>query len=150
MGDGRRLPPHPCAYPGCGRSIDGPASRCERHAGSSARSARAAYRSATWQRVRVQALARAGGRCEVPGCERTDVDVDHRTSWQDGGADTLANAWVLCKLHHGRKTLQDQELYRDPRASTRRHMGKARAAAWLAYMNWAPSDGTPQPPRPPD
>jgi hypothetical protein len=139
-----------CAHPGCGATIYDSRQKCPKHAGSSARSARAAYRSATWQRVRVQALERANGWCEWPGCDQPATQVDHRVAWQDGGEDRLSNAQALCNLHHGRKTWEDQEPYRDPRARTRRPMGKKRTQAWLRYMNWAPSNGTPQPPRPPD
>lgn len=95
--------------------------RALRLSGSSNRDAR--YSTIRWQRLRLRVIARDGRRCAVAGC-RSDmnkpgaVHVDHITEAKDG----LANFWdpanlqVLCKKHHGAKTLTVAAGRADPRS----------------------------------
>lgn len=61
----------------------------------------AAHRA--WRRV---VIARAGGRCQAPGCGATGLlYADHVVELKDGGAPLApANGQALCAVHHGRKT----------------------------------------------
>ena len=60
-------------------------------------------------KVRVEAFARAGGRCEVcrlvirPG---HGPHYDHAAPDAVGGEPTLENCQVLCKFCHGKKTAE--------------------------------------------
>ena len=51
--------------------------------------------------IRRCCLARAGGRCQVPGCrQKHNLDVHHRKLRKDGGTSEPANLIVLCWYHH--------------------------------------------------
>ncbi len=47
-------------------------------------------------------VVRAGGRCEMPGCDRpaSFCEGHHRWHWADGGPTTLSNLLLLCRRHH--------------------------------------------------
>ena len=66
----------------------------------------AMYDSPQWQTLKAQVRAEAHGRCQWPGCTSIGFCVDHRTPHK--GAASLffnrGNLWLLCKLHHDRKT----------------------------------------------
>jgi 5-methylcytosine-specific restriction enzyme A len=52
-------------------------------------------------------MARAGKRCEWPGCGKTmgRLFADHKHEVKDGGSPfDPANGWVLCFSHHVSKT----------------------------------------------
>lgn len=68
------------------------------------------YHTARWQKLRRRVIARAGGRCAIPGC-RNDmtkpgmIHVDHIIEVDDGGPFwDEANLQVVCKLHHDAKS----------------------------------------------
>jgi len=46
------------------------------------------------------------GNCRFPGCSRAAAgcEIDHATSWSDGGGTDLDNLGALCKHHHQLKT----------------------------------------------
>lgn len=72
------------------------------------------------------AIARAGGRCEMPNCNRdtfnrpdgtTYLEVHHVTPLAEGGEDTMLNAAALCptchrELHYGNLRLNRREILR--------------------------------------
>lgn len=76
------------------------------------------YNTKEWQALRIQAIARDGGMCTVPGCRSVAKVVDHVKSRASGGADTLANVRSLCRLH-------DNQV-KEGRDGIRRMGGKAR------------------------
>jgi len=47
-------------------------------------------------------VVRAGGRCEMPGCDRPAswCEAHHRVHWAHGGATALPNLLLLCRRHH--------------------------------------------------
>lgn len=52
-------------------------------------------------RVREQVFARAGHRCQVPGCRSSrNLDVHHIVHQADGGTHELANLLLVCSGHH--------------------------------------------------
>ena len=54
-----------------------------------------------WRIVRRQALERAGWRCEAADCGKAGrFEVHHVIALAEGGANTLANAQVLCVTCH--------------------------------------------------
>ena len=61
------------------------------------------YQSAFWRALRLQALARDGGRCVVPGCAARATHVDHIAtrprSPTPTSADVLTNLRCLCAFH---------------------------------------------------
>lgn len=63
------------------------------------------YKSQHWRGLRVEALKRAGYRCEVPGCgSRKRLTVDHINTRPRGATgptsfDVLSNLRVLCAAH---------------------------------------------------
>lgn len=60
---------------------------------------------------RVAVIARAGGRCEWPGCDRAEqrMFADHIVERQDGGAPLdPANGQCLCGKHHSIKTVRER------------------------------------------
>jgi 5-methylcytosine-specific restriction endonuclease McrA len=57
------------------------------------------YRSPTWRALRSIVRRRSGGRCEVSGCTRQGVVVDHIVSRRDGGVDNPGNLRHLCRDH---------------------------------------------------
>jgi 5-methylcytosine-specific restriction endonuclease McrA len=81
----------------------------------------AMYDSREWHELRKQVRSEARGRCEWLGCKREGFCVDHRTPHK--GAPSLfferSNLWLLCKLHHDRKTaLHDGGFGREVRPFT--------------------------------
>ena len=51
--------------------------------------------------VRRLCIARAGGRCQVPGCRQIhNLEVHHRKLRKDGGTSDPENLIVLCGAHH--------------------------------------------------
>lgn len=48
-------------------------------------------------------VARDGNRCARPGCDDTDLQVDHVVPWSKGGATTLENGQLLCVHHNASK-----------------------------------------------
>ena len=66
---------------------------------------------------RAEVIARAGGRCQWPGCGRAEqrMFADHVVELQDGGhALDVANGQCLCGSHHSHKTALER---------ARRHAG---------------------------
>jgi hypothetical protein len=65
------------------------------------------YLSPAHRRWRAGVIARARGRCEWPGCGRTEprMYADHIIELRDGGAaQDPANGQCLCARHHAVKT----------------------------------------------
>jgi len=65
------------------------------------------YRTPEHRAWREAVIARAGGRCELPGCGRADgrMYADHIRELKDGGAPLdLANGQCLCPSHHSLKS----------------------------------------------
>lgn len=53
------------------------------------------------RRLRRALEHRAGGRCEVPGCDaRAGLHAHHLVHWEDGGPTELANLVLVCPFHH--------------------------------------------------
>ena len=50
---------------------------------------------------------RANWVCELPGCDASAIDVDHKKPLWQGGTNTLDNAQLLCKKHHAAKTARE-------------------------------------------
>ena len=70
------------------------------------------YDSAEYRRNRRLVLARAGGRCEMPECDRPlgrKPQVDHVIALRDGGDDSVGNLRAVCGHCHGRKTWRDRK-----------------------------------------
>ena len=70
--------------------------------------------------LRAEAMERAGGRCEWPGCNTTDwLEMAHIYPIGMGGrktADTISNVWMLCKPDHDHfdgRSPQRQREYRN-------------------------------------
>jgi 5-methylcytosine-specific restriction endonuclease McrA len=84
------------------------ASRCEEHAPKTWRKrnpeAPSPYATPIWRRLRAEARARAGGRCER--CGAPGSQADHITALALGGEFTGPLAW-LCVSCHRTKTAQD-------------------------------------------
>ena len=67
------------------------------------------YGSAQHKQWREAIVARAGGRCEWPGCGRAELRMfaDHIVEIADGGSRLdLANGQCLCGRHHTIKTIE--------------------------------------------
>jgi hypothetical protein len=47
-----------------------------------------------------RALEHRDGGCRFPGCGRRLCDAHHVEAWADGGATSLGNTLLLCRLHH--------------------------------------------------
>ena len=65
------------------------------------------YSSSRHLARRAAVLARAGGRCQWPGCGRAErrMFADHVVELQDGGDPfDLTNGQCLCGSHHTKKT----------------------------------------------
>jgi len=65
------------------------------------------YSSAEWIALRDRVRREAGGRCQVPGCDRIErgMIVDHIVELKDGGAPLdRSNARLMCRSHHNQKT----------------------------------------------
>jgi 5-methylcytosine-specific restriction enzyme A len=58
------------------------------------------------RKTKALAHARAGGKCEGCGAKLKagEGEVDHKVEAHDGGAATLDNAQVLCRVCHAAKT----------------------------------------------
>lgn len=68
------------------------------HAGSPGERAKQTVAPATRRLV----MARAKGRCEIPGCRaRHGLETHHIRLKSEGGTDEPANLIVLCGIHHG-------------------------------------------------
>lgn len=50
--------------------------------------------------VRAAAVARSGGWCEFPECDKQATNLHHRLRRERPGADCVDNAMHLCALHH--------------------------------------------------
>jgi 5-methylcytosine-specific restriction endonuclease McrA len=67
------------------------------------------YGSATWKRLRAQAIKRDGFQCSAPDCQSPlrgaggRLIVDHILERTKGGADTLDNLRTLCPLCDNRR-----------------------------------------------
>lgn len=55
------------------------------------------YHSPAYQQARPIVLARAGGVCEWPGCDRPATTVDHIIPLAHGGTHHLANLRASCR-----------------------------------------------------
>lgn len=66
----------------------------------------ALYETPAWRALRAQVRREAGGRCQWPNCAREGRSVDHRKPHKGdvGLFFNRGNLWLLCKLHHDRKT----------------------------------------------
>jgi len=66
----------------------------------------AMYRTRAWQALRRIVIEEAAGLCQWPGCGVPGTVVDHRQPHRgdNGLFHDRANLWLLCKLHHDRKT----------------------------------------------
>jgi 5-methylcytosine-specific restriction protein A len=65
------------------------------------------YLTREHQQWRATVIARAGGRCEWPGCDRSELRMfaDHIVELKDrGDAFDIANGQCLCGSHHTSKT----------------------------------------------
>jgi len=70
----------------------------------------AIYTTPQYREWRELVIARAGDRCEWPGCCRGGrLYADHRHELKDGGAPfDPENGWALCAVHHGRKSAAER------------------------------------------
>ena len=69
------------------------------------------YLTREHQHWRATVIARAGGRCEWPGCNRSEprMFADHIVELKDGGAALdIANGQCLCGSHHTLKTNEER------------------------------------------
>lgn len=69
------------------------------------------YGTPEHRRWRAIVIARAGGRCQAPGCGRVErrMFADHIVELQDGGAPfDPANGQCLCGSCHTRKTASER------------------------------------------
>ncbi len=69
------------------------------------------YSTSEYRNWRSAIISRAGGRCEWPGCSRSEprMFADHIHERKDGGADLdLGNGQCLCGKHHTIKTVQSK------------------------------------------
>jgi 5-methylcytosine-specific restriction enzyme A len=67
------------------------------------------YSSPEWIALRDRVRREAGGRCQVPGCDKRGVYVDHIVEIRDGGARLdPANLQLLCAPHHTAKTAAER------------------------------------------
>ncbi len=69
------------------------------------------------------------GRCRFPGCRAPAwrCEIDHATSWRDGGRTDRANLGLLCKRHHQAKTHGGWQItasYRDGRCRWKSPLGR--------------------------
>ena len=67
------------------------------------------YKTDDYAKWREVVIARAGGKCQWPGCERAErrMFADHIRELKDGGAPfDPANGQCLCGRHHTLKTVQ--------------------------------------------
>ena len=64
------------------------------------------YHTAAHREWREAVIARAGGRCQWPGCGRAErrMYADHIVELRDGGDWSLVNGQCLCGRHHSLKT----------------------------------------------
>jgi 5-methylcytosine-specific restriction endonuclease McrA len=97
----------PCLRVGCGgKAVTG--SYCPAHAPKAWRKrnpgAASPYATPVWRRMRAEARARAGGRCER--CGGPGSQADHVTALALGGEFTGPLQW-LCTSCHQSKTAQD-------------------------------------------
>jgi 5-methylcytosine-specific restriction enzyme A len=103
--------PHPCAQPYCGALVPSGTSRCPAHL-TALRKAQDARRpspsrrgyGASWTKLRVMVLERAGEHCAIAGCEVRATEVDHRLPKHQGGTDAPENLQAMCAHHHRSKT----------------------------------------------
>jgi 5-methylcytosine-specific restriction endonuclease McrA len=72
------------------------------------------------QRIKQQARERANWTCELPGCDESAIEVDHKKPLWQGGDNSLGNAQVLCKKHHAAKTKREAPM----RAKADRQAGR--------------------------
>lgn len=56
-----------------------------------------------WQEV----IVKYGSKCLHPGCERTDITMDHVVSLKNGGTHTVDNVQPLCKHHNSSKNTRN-------------------------------------------
>ncbi len=71
------------------------------------------YSSPAWIALRDRVRREADGRCQVPGCGRTErrMFVDHIVELKDGGAPLeRTNVWLLCASHHSLKTVAERAM----------------------------------------
>ncbi len=65
------------------------------------------YKTAHWQKLRAEAIARDGGRCTVPGCPARGTHVDHIKTRPNVGhptdKDVLPNLRTLCASHDAQR-----------------------------------------------
>ena len=50
--------------------------------------------------ARAAVIAREGGQCGCPGCDRPGRDVHHLKPWAEGGPTDVSNQVLLCYWHH--------------------------------------------------
>lgn len=93
------------------------------------------------KQVMLQALLRAGGKCESDACRARgdkqlklatgDIFYDHRIPDQLGGEPTLENCQILCKLCHKAKTTKE-DVPRIAKAKRQqlRHLGIKPPSRW--------------------
>jgi hypothetical protein len=85
--------------------------------------------SQSWQALRERVLARAGGRCEWPGCPQARGLQLHHRHYRTLGHEALADVALLCDAHHRLRTVLDWKC----RACGRPAFTRAAAARWLRY-----------------
>lgn len=99
-----------------------------------------------WRVLRASVLRHANYECEVDGCEREAVAVDHVQRVSAGGAPyDEANCQALCKPHHDAKTAAEGAAA----AAAKRAAPKPRRRSQLHPADVLRGDGPPAgPPRP--
>jgi hypothetical protein len=82
------------------------------------------YRSAAVRSALVAEAMLAHGQvvCSERGCDRTDIEWDHTVPVADGGANDVCNQQPLCRGHHRRKTIRENQ------ARARRRTGRGGTA----------------------
>ncbi|MGI8829266.1 MAG: HNH endonuclease [Candidatus Limnocylindria bacterium] len=105
--------PRPCLAPDCRQVVVG-AARCAEHTSAVNRArGSSSARGYGWRWRKLAAAYRA----RTPLCEWTDpdghcsrvaADVDHIRPIRAGGLDRWDNAQSLCRVHHARKTREDE------------------------------------------
>ena len=81
------------------------------------------FRSAAVRSALVAEAVLAHGQvvCSEDGCDRTDIEWDHTIPVADGGANDVNNQKPLCRGHHRRKTIRENQ------ARARRRTSRVRA-----------------------
>lgn len=101
-----------CSAPGCGKTINSTARRCEAHpypvrpARPRSAQSRAGITGADWRKLRRFVLAR-DRICRAHGCSEVPSHVDHIIARDLGGSSDPSNLQALCHSCHSRKTARE-------------------------------------------